>query len=352
MDAIGELTSVLGGRSARWLVTGGAGFIGSHLVEQLLLLDQEVVTLDNFATGKRRNLEDVEQIVGPSRWARHTLIEGDIVDADVCRRACHGIDYVLHQAALGSVPRSIKDPISSNLANVNGFVNISFAAKEASVRRLVFASSSSVYGDNPELPKVEERIGAQLSPYAVTKYVNELYASVFGRCYGLHAVGLRYFNVFGARQDPEGPYAAVIPRWVRAMLRQESVRIFGDGETSRDFCYVLNAVEANLRAALTDNPAALGQVFNVAYGTRTSLRDLYELLCGKLEQVGTLLGIARPEFAPFREGDVRHSLADTSKAKRLMGYRGVYDLNKGLDAALPWYVQEFHERATPLQRGT
>lgn len=346
MDTIGELASVLAGRRARWLVTGGAGFIGSHLVEQLLLLDQEVVTLDNFATGKRRNLEDVERVVGPSRWTRHTLIEGDIVDAQVCRRACHGIDYVLHQAALGSVPRSIKDPVSSNLANVSGFVNIAFAAKEASVRRIVFASSSSVYGDSPELPKVEERIGAQLSPYAVTKYVNELYASVFGRCYGLQTVGLRYFNVFGARQDPEGPYAAVIPRWVRAMLHHEPVKIFGDGETSRDFCYVLNAVEANLRAAFTSNPGALGQVFNVAYGNRTSLRDLYDKLRAKLEQGGTSPGSVHPEFAPFREGDVRHSLADTSKARKLIGYQGTYGLDEGLDAALPWYVREYGNRSS------
>lgn len=341
MNTIGALSGVNAGNKARWLVTGGAGFIGSHLVEQLLLLDQEVVTLDNFSTGKRRNLEDVERIVGPARWKRHSLIEGDIVDADLCRTACQGIDYVLHQAALGSVPRSIKDPISSNLANVSGFVNVAFAAKEAAVKRLVFASSSSVYGDHPELPKIEEKIGAQLSPYAVTKYVNELYAAVFGRCYGLPAIGLRYFNVFGARQDPEGPYAAVIPRWVRAMLHREPVRIFGDGETSRDFCYVLNAVEANLRAALTTNAAAQGQVFNVAFGSRTSLKELYDMLRSKLARVGASLGDAEPEFAPFRAGDVRHSLADTSKARKLIGYEGLFDLNRGLDAALPWYVSEY-----------
>lgn len=344
MSAAEGLPSVLAGKKARWLITGGAGFIGSHLVEQLLLLDQEVVTLDNFSTGRRRNLEEVQRIVGPDRWARHSLIEGDIVDTDVCRQACSGVDYVLHQAALGSVPRSIKDPVSSNLANVNGFVNIAFAAKEASVRRLVFASSSSVYGDHPELPKVEEKIGRQLSPYAVTKYVNELYASVFGRCYGLETIGLRYFNVFGARQDPEGPYAAVIPRWVRAMLHHDPVKIFGDGETSRDFCYVLNAVEANLRAALTTNPSAYGQVFNVAVGTRTSLLDLYEMLRAKLAEGGASLGATQPEFAPFREGDVRHSLADTSKARTLIGYQGTFDLGRGLDAALPWYVHEYGDR--------
>lgn len=341
MDIVEGLSGVISGIKARWLVTGGAGFIGSHLVEQLLLLDQEVVTLDNFSTGKRRNLLEVERIVGQARWKNHTLIEGDITDANLCRRACQDIDYVLHQAALGSVPRSINDPISSNLANVSGFVNVAFAAKEASVKRLVFASSSSVYGDHPELPKVEEKIGAQLSPYAVTKYVNELYASVFGRCYGLPTVGLRYFNVFGPRQDPEGPYAAVIPRWVRTMLHQEPVRIFGDGETSRDFCYVLNAVEANLRAALTTNAAAQGHVFNVAYGSRTSLRELYDMLRSKLERDGASLGSSEPEFAPFREGDVRHSLADTSKARNLLGYEGRFDLSKGLDAALPWYVSEY-----------
>lgn len=336
-----ELASLFAGNKARWLVTGGAGFIGSHLVEQLLLLDQEVVTLDNFATGKVRNLEEVQRIVGPDRWKRHTLIEGDIVDADVCRHACDRIDFVLHQAALGSVPRSIKDPIRSNLANVTGFLNVAFAAKEASVKRLVFASSSSVYGDHPDLPKVESVIGKQLSPYAVTKYVNELYASVFGQCYGLQTIGLRYFNVFGARQDPEGQYAAVIPRWVRAMLKRESVTIFGDGETSRDFCYVLNAVEANLRAALSANPETQGQIYNVAFGRQTSLKDLFRLLREKLYRIGVNVANQSPEFAPFRDGDVRHSLADTSKVRQHLGYQGRFDLSKGLDAALPWYVSEF-----------
>lgn len=347
MDAKRDVSRLLTGTRARWLVTGGAGFIGSHLVEHLLRGNQEVVTLDNFATGKRRNLDEVARIVGDEAWTRHMLIEGDIVDIETCRRACEGIDYILHQAALGSVPRSLKDPVHSNLSNVNGFLNIAYAAKEAGVRRLVFASSSSVYGDHQDLPKSEEKIGNQLSPYAVTKYANELYASVFGRCYGLQTIGLRYFNVFGARQDPEGPYAAVIPRWVRAMLHHEPVTIFGDGDTSRDFCFVLNAVEANLRAALTTNPGARGQVYNVAFGARTTLRELFQVIHHKLELSGASVSSFGPEYAPFRDGDVRHSLADTSKARELMGYQGVYDLSEGLDIALPWYVREYGLTRTP-----
>jgi UDP-N-acetylglucosamine/UDP-N-acetylgalactosamine 4-epimerase len=323
------------GIRARWLVTGGAGFIGSHLVETLLGAGQEVVTLDNFATGRRRNLDLVRASVGEVAWGRHRLIEADIRDATVCAAACEGVQYVLHQAALGSVPRSIADPLLSHAANVNGTLNMLVAARDAKVDRFVYASSSSVYGDHPALPKVEDVIGRQLSPYAVTKYVTELYASVFARSYGLRSIGLRYFNVFGARQDPAGPYAAVIPRWVKAMLAGESVQIFGDGETSRDFCYVKNVVQMNLLAALTEAPEALDRVYNVAVHHRTSLNMLFGML-------RDLLGVRSvPVYRDFRPGDVRHSLADVGLAQSLLGYEPTHDLEQGLREALPWYLSEY-----------
>lgn len=265
-------------RSPRsWLVTGAAGFIGSNLLETLLKLDQRVIGLDNFATGRRSNLEDVKRLVTPEQWARHEFIEGDIRDLEDCRRACEGVDFVLHQAALGSVPRSLVDPIATNAANVTGFVNMLVAARDAKVKRFVYAASSSTYGDHPGLPKVEDVIGRPLSPYAVTKLVNEIYADVFGRCYGLPSIGLRYFNVFGPRQDPNGAYAAVIPRWIAALIKGDTVIVNGDGETSRDFCYVDNAVQANLLAALAEESAAINQVYNVAVGDRTTLNDLHSL---------------------------------------------------------------------------
>lgn len=322
---------------ARWLVTGGAGFIGSHLIETLLGAGQEVVTLDNFATGRRRNLELVRASVGEACWARHRLIEADIRDAAVCAAACDGVQYVLHQAALGSVPRSIADPLLSHAANVNGTLNMLVAARDAKVKRFVYASSSSVYGDHPALPKAEDVIGRQLSPYAVTKYVTELYAAVFARTYGLQSVGLRYFNVFGARQDPAGPYAAVIPRWVKSMLAGEAVQIFGDGETSRDFCYVKNVVQMNLLAALTESPEAVNRVYNVAVHHRTSLNMLFGML-------RDLMGVkAVPEYRDFRPGDVRHSLADVGLAQDLLGYEPTHDLEQGLREALPWYLVEYGE---------
>ncbi len=325
------------GVRARWLVTGGAGFIGSHLVETLLSAGQEVVTLDNFATGRRRNLDLVRASVGEDNWARHRLIEADIRELAVCVGACEGVRYVLHQAALGSVPRSIADPLLSHAANVNGTLNMLVAARDAKVRRFVFASSSSVYGDHPALPKVEDVIGRQLSPYAVTKYVAELYASVFARSYGLQSVGLRYFNVFGARQDPAGPYAAVIPRWVKAMLAGEPVQIFGDGETSRDFCYVKNVVQMNLLAALSESPDAVNRVYNVAVHHRTSLNMLFGML-------RDLMGVeAEAEYHDFRPGDVRHSLADVGLAQDLLGYEPTHDLEQGLREALPWYLTEYGE---------
>jgi UDP-N-acetylglucosamine/UDP-N-acetylgalactosamine 4-epimerase len=322
----------------RWLVTGAAGFIGSHLVETLLALGQDVVSLDNLSRGHRSNLE---RACSPRYAPRHRFIEADICDAAACRAACAGADYVLHHAALGSVPGSIADPIASNAANVTGFLNMLVAARDAGARRFVYAASSSTYGDEESLPKIEERIGRPLSPYAVTKYVNELYADVFSRCYAVPSVGLRYFNVFGARQDPDGPYAAVIPRWIRALLRGEAVEIYGDGETTRDFCYVGNVVQINLLAALTPAHEALNQVYNVAVGERTSLNGLYAALRALLARHLHHAAAARPHYRDFRAGDVRHSLADISKAHRLLGYRPSHTLHAGLEQALPWYLQAY-----------
>ena len=326
-----------------WLVTGSAGFIGSHLVEHLLRRGQEVVSLDNFATGHRANLEAVEQAVGAQAWRRHRFIEASIVDADACRAACRGVDIVLHQAALGSVPRSIADPVPTHQTNVTGFVNMLVAARDAKVQRFVYASSSSIYGDDTTLPKVERITGEPLSPYAASKQANELYAEVFGRCYGMQAVGMRYFNVFGPRQDPEGAYAAVIPRWIRAILTGEPVEVNGDGETSRDFCYIANVVQANLLAALTDEPRALNQVYNIAVGENTSLNRLLEILRM------LLAAQFQPVYRPFRAGDVRHSLADISLARERLGYAPTHTLASGLKEALPWYVKRF-ESAPALQR--
>jgi len=324
-------------RPLRWLVTGSAGFIGSHLVQALLDLDQDVVGLDNFATGFRRNLDEVRSIVGPERWQRHRFIEGDIADPATCRDACESIDVVLHEAALGSVPRSIEDPLRTHAVNATGFLDMLVAARDAGVQRFVYAASSSTYGDHPGLPKVEDAIGAPLSPYAVTKYVNELYAQVFGRCYGLQTIGLRYFNVFGPRQDPEGAYAAVIPRFAAAMLREAPVTINGDGETSRDFCYVDNVVQANLLAATTERAEAIGQVYNVAVGERTSLNELHATLRALIAERHPGLHQHAPLHAAFRAGDVRHSEANIGKARQLLGYRPVWKLARGLRAALPWY---------------
>jgi UDP-N-acetylglucosamine 4-epimerase len=336
-----NVLDALRARPARWLVTGSAGFIGSHLVATLLRNGQQVVGLDNFATGYRHNLDEVRREVGEKAWSRHVFVEGDIADLAVCRQAVEGVDYVLHQAALGSVPRSLEDPLATNRANVDGCLNMLVAAKDAGVKRFVYAASSSTYGDEPTLPKVEDRIGRPLSPYAVTKYVNELYADVFARCYGVQTVGLRYFNVFGARQDPEGAYAAVIPRWVRAMLVAESVVINGDGETSRDFCYVDNAVQANLLAATTQETEALNQVYNVAVSGRTSLNELFAILRELLSARFPELLSLRPEYGPFRAGDVRHSQADIGKAERLLGYRPTHDVARGLAEAIDWYIGRF-----------
>ncbi|HUH92889.1 MAG TPA: SDR family oxidoreductase [Casimicrobiaceae bacterium] len=324
-------------RPLRWLVTGGAGFIGSHLVEALLRLGQQVATLDNFETGHRQNLAEVRAAVGESCWRQHEFLEADIVDPASCRRACRGVNIVLHEAALGSVPRSISDPLRTHAVNATGFLNMLVAARDAGVARFVFASSSSVYGDAPQLPKIEERIGGPLSPYAATKYLDEIYAEVFGRCYDMVAVGLRYFNVFGPRQDPEGAYAAVIPRWVETMLQGRPIVIYGDGETTRDFCYVANVVQANLLAATTTQPQALGQVYNVALGGRLSLNTVFETLRRLLRERHPDLRIAGPVHEDFRPGDIRHSQADIGKARRLLGYDPVHDVQAGLGEALPWY---------------
>lgn len=328
-------------RRRRWLVTGVAGFIGSHLLEELLRLGQDVVGLDNFATGKRSNLDEVRAAVGADAWRRFEFIEADIVDAAGCARACRGVEIVLHQAALGSVPRSIEAPLVTHAANATGFINMLVAARDAKVARFVYAASSSTYGDEPGLPKVEDVIGRPLSPYAVTKYLNELYADVFARCYGMQSIGLRYFNVFGSRQDPEGPYAAVIPRWARAMLAGEACTINGDGESSRDFSYVANAVQVNLRAALVQRAEALNQVYNVAVGARTTLNDLHRLLADAIRIRRPGLAIPPPVYADFRAGDVRHSQADIGKAQRLLDYAPTHDVQAGLDDAVGWYIQRF-----------
>jgi UDP-N-acetylglucosamine 4-epimerase len=333
-----DLVAQLQAQPRRWLVTGSAGFIGSHLLENLLKAGQQVTSLDNFATGHQHNLDQVRALVGEEAWARHTFIRGDIAVPADCARACEGADVVLHQAALGSVPRSLADPQTTHLANATGFLNMLVAARDAKVQRFVYAASSSTYGDSPSLPKVEDVIGKPLSPYAVTKYLNELYADVFGRCYGLETIGLRYFNVFGPRQDPAGAYAAVIPRWVAGMLRGEPCAINGDGETSRDFCYIANTVQANFRAAIVEAGAATRQVYNIAVGDRTTLNQLHEALRSRLMLERAGLQIADPSYRDFRAGDVRHSLADVSKARTLLGYAPTHDVHQGLAQAVSWYA--------------
>jgi len=321
-----------------WLVTGCAGFIGSNLLEKLLQLNQRVIGLDNFSTGKPSNLQEVQGLVTAEQWQRFSFIEGDIRELATCREVCQNADYILHEAALGSVPRSIEDPITSNESNVSGFLNMLVAARDAGVKRFVYAASSSTYGDHPGLPKVEDTIGRPLSPYAVTKYVNELYADVFARTYGMELIGLRYFNVFGPRQDPEGAYAAVIPCWIRALIKGETVHINGSGETSRDFCFVENVIQMNLLAATTAEVAAVNQVFNTALNARTSLNELFSMLHGRLLPHFPHLQGSKPVYREFRKGDVLHSQADISKAVRLLGFEPSHTIDAGLDAALSWYM--------------
>ena len=322
-----------------WLITGAAGFIGSNLLETLLILNQKVVGLDSFATGYTRNLDEVQQAVSPQQWLNFSFIEGDIRHLDICRTACEGVNFVLHQAALGSVPRSLEDPITTNSTNIDGFLNMLVAARDAKVQSFTYAASSSTYGDHPGLPKVEDEIGKPLSPYAVTKYVNELYADVFARAYDFNTIGLRYFNVFGKRQDPNGAYAAVIPKWITAMLKEEPLFINGDGETTRDFCYVENAVQANLLAATSFKAEALNQIYNIAVGERTSLNQLFDYLRSNLATYHPKLKVVPPPvYREFRPGDIRHSLADIGKAQKLLGYEPSHRIKKAIEESMGWYV--------------
>ncbi|NUU01793.1 SDR family oxidoreductase [Herbaspirillum robiniae] len=338
MSRYDDLSEQLKLRPQRWLITGVAGFIGSNLLARLLSLGQQVTGLDSFITGHQANLDEVRAEVGEDAWRNFTFIEGDIRSAEDCARACAGADFVLHQAALGSVSRSIEDPVRTNDSNVNGFLNMLVAARDAKVKRFVYAASSSTYGDHPGLPKVEDVIGKPLSPYAVTKYVNELYADVFGRCYGLETAGLRYFNVFGRRQDPHGAYAAVIPQWVTAMIRNSELRINGDGETSRDFCYIDNVVQANLLAATADAQAA-GKVYNIALNDRTSLNQLYQMMRELLQERFPHLRQHQPQYVGFRAGDIRDSQADIGRAREMLGYAPTHRIREGLKEAMAWYIE-------------
>ncbi len=340
MSRYTELQQELRAAPKTWLITGVAGFIGSNLLESLLKLEQNVVGLDNFATGHPHNLDKVEAGVTPEQWRHFRFIEGDIRSMEDCKNACDGVDYVLHQAALGSVPRSLEDPLTTNDNNITGFLTMLVAARDAKVKRFVYAASSSTYGDHPGLPKVEDRIGNPLSPYAVTKVVNEQYANVFARCYGMESIGLRYFNIFGRRQDPDGAYAAVIPKWVASMINDEDVFINGDGETSRDFCYIDNTVQANLLAATAQKEGAANQIYNVAVGDRTTLNTLYREIRDLLEPKFPHLKDKQPVYRDFRAGDVRHSLADISKSRDLLGYEPTHRIDEGLREAMDWYVED------------
>ena len=321
-----------------WLVTGAAGFIGSNLTEALLRLNQKVVGLDNFSTGRQSNLDDIKRFVSDSQWANFTFIKGDIGNLDDCLKACHGVDIVLHQAALGSVPRSIENPIATNESNIVGFLNMLVAARDSKVKRFVYAASSSVYGDHPQLPKQEDITGKPLSPYAVTKVVNELYAQVFASLYSMQTIGLRYFNVFGKRQNPSGAYAAVIPKWIDALLNKQSVLIHGDGSNSRDFCYIENAIQANILAALTTNETALNQSYNVAVGDRITLQELYEFLAQEIVKYKTGLQVKPPTYGPPRAGDIPHSIADIGKARTNLNYEPKFKVRSGLVEAIASYL--------------
>lgn len=338
MPTIESVMQGLKEKPRSWLVTGAAGFIGSHLTEALLHLDQHVLGLDNFSTGHQSNLDAVLANASTDKAARFSFIEGDIRDLATCQSACKNIDYVLHEAALGSVPRSLEDPILTHESNINGFLNLLVTARDSGVKRVVYAASSSTYGDHPALPKLEDNIGRPLSPYAVTKYVNELYADVFAKCYGLSTIGLRYFNVFGPRQDPNGAYAAVIPRWINNLCNGTACRINGDGETSRDFCYIDNTVQANILAAVTDNKEAVNQIYNVAVGERTSLNQLFYKMRDFLAAHDANIATIEPQYGDFRAGDVRHSQADVSKAQALLGYEPTVDVVRGLELTCNWFM--------------
>lgn len=339
LTAYEQIAERLTGECHTWLVTGVAGFIGSNLLEALLKLNQRVVGMDNFATGYQHNLDEVQSLVTPLQWNNFSFLQGDIRNLEDCRLACKNVEYVLHQAALGSVPRSLADPITTNAVNIGGFLNMLVAARDAKVSSFTYAASSSTYGDHPALPKIEERIGNPLSPYAVTKYVNELYADIFARNYEFETIGLRYFNVFGPRQNPNGAYAAVIPKWMNSLLMDEPIYINGDGETSRDFCYIDNAIQANLLAAMVQDPAARNQIYNVALNARTTLNELFTLLQNAAIIFGS--GVTKkiaPIYRESRAGDVRHSQADISKAQRLLGYSPRFNIAAGIEKTAPWYV--------------
>jgi UDP-N-acetylglucosamine 4-epimerase len=347
MDTYTQLIEHLKVNQYKWLITGVSGFIGSNLLEALLKLNQKVIGLDSFITGRKQNLSEVEGIIGSAQWNQFRFIEGDIRDLETCNTATEGVNFVLHQAALGSVPRSLENPIGSNEANISGFLNMLWSSKNAKVDSFTYAASSSTYGDHTALPKVEDQIGKPLSPYAVTKYVNELYADVFKASYDFNSIGLRYFNVFGKRQDPDGAYAAVIPKWIGSMVAGDDVFINGDGETSRDFCFIDNVVQANLLAALSGRIAfngigtkkeAANQIYNIAVGGRTTLNDVYQILRDNLSKHFSHLEGSLPVYRDFRAGDVRHSQADITKAKTLLGYNPSHTAKEGLNEAMDWYI--------------
>ncbi len=347
-DPYDQIQNLLLEDPKKWLVTGVAGFIGSHLLEALLRLNQHVVGLDNFLTGHQCNLQEVESQVTEEQWNNFIFIKGDIRSLETCRTACDGVDYVLHEAALGSVPRSVENPIATNDHNLVGFLNVIVAARDSGAKRLVYASSSSVYGDHPDLPKVEDKTGLPLSPYALTKQMNEAYAGVFARVYGLQTIGLRYFNVFGPRQDPQGPYAAVIPRWFAGMIGGNEVYINGDGETSRDFCFIENVVQANLLAACSHNEGALNQVFNIAFGERTTLNQLFDLIRSHTARFYPSAREVKPIHRDFSKGDIRHSLADISKARQYLDYNPRYSVVSGLEKTAQWYARMGGELADAI----
>lgn len=347
MNAYDECQNYLLGEPKSWLITGIAGFIGSNLLEALLKLNQRVIGLDNFSTGYQKNLDEVQSLVSLEQWSRFRFIEGDIRNLSDCQKACTGVNYVLHEAALGSVPRSLENPSTTNETNISGFLNMLVAARDANVTRFVYAASSSTYGDHPGLPKVEDLIGKPLSPYAVTKYVNEIYADVFARCYGFNSIGLRYFNVFGKRQDPNGAYAAVIPKWIGSMIKGDEIFINGDGETSRDFSYITNIVQLNLLAATTQEARSVNQIFNAAVGDRTTLNQLYLLLKSGLSRFSMSSEDMQPIYRDFRSGDVRHSLANIEKAQNYLGYEPTHRINDGITEAMEWYVDLISPKAKP-----
>lgn len=339
MKKFEQIKNDLAASPKTWLITGVAGFIGSNLLEALLKMEQNVIGLDNFSTGHMHNLKQVKALVSGEQWKRFKFVEGNICELETCHEVCLGVDYVLHQAALGSVPRSIENPVNTNDSNITGFLNMLVAAKGAKVKGFVYAASSSTYGDHPDLPKIEDKIGNPLSPYAVTKLVNELYAGIFARTYGFKTIGLRYFNIFGRRQDPQGAYAAVIPKWFASLIKGENPFINGDGETSRDFCYIENCIQANILAACADKEEARDQVYNVAYGERTTLNELFSLIKDRVAIEKPDVTSIEPEYRDFRPGDVRHSLASIEKAKNLIGYEPEFSVRDGLDQAARWYLE-------------